>query len=276
VNDVMTDLSQPNLVVAIKANLCALFRQLSCLSQAEPLPSAKLIRWHTRVPHPWFNGVLSTQPPGDDADEAIEEALSYFQSRHVATFTWWLEPHVPTAEWARLFLPKGFQYNDRVPGMAVDLAAVPTAGPSSMLHPEGLTIQHVRDLEALRVWTRTFVAGYELPEPVIPPFFELMASLGLELPLRNYLGFLEGEPVATATLFLGAGVAGIYDVATLPQARGQGIGTALTLAPLREARQMGYRAAVLQSSPQGMGVYQRLGFRQLCTVDHFYWRSPQD
>jgi GNAT superfamily N-acetyltransferase len=84
--------------------------------------------------------------------------------------------------------------------------------------------------------------------------------------IRLYLGALDGEPVATALLFCAAGVAGLYDVATVPRARRRGIGTALSHAALRGARDLGYRAAVLQSSAPGQGVYRRLGFRQYCTV----------
>jgi len=79
--------------------------------------------------------------------------------------------------------------------------------------------------------------------------------------------------VATSTLFLGAGVAGIYNVATVSEARGQGIGANLTVLPLQQARAMGYRAGVLQSSAMGFGVYRRLGFQQLCAMDHFYWKA---
>jgi hypothetical protein len=44
----------------------------------------------------------------------------------------------------------------------------------------------------------------------------------------------------------------------------------MSLAPLYEARNLGYRAGILQSSAMGYRVYQRLGFRKLCQMDHFY------
>ena len=49
----------------------------------------------------------------------------------------------------------------------------------------------------------------------------------------------------------------------------------MTLFPLYEARNLGYRVGVLQSSDMGFRVYQRLGFAQYCRMDHFYWAAPR-
>lgn len=61
-------------------------------------------------------------------------------------------------------------------------------------------------------------------------------------------------------MFLSAGVAGSYNVATLVAERRRGYGGAITLATLHAARDAGYEVAVLQASADGEPVYARLGF----------------
>jgi hypothetical protein len=262
--DILTDLSPSSLAVAIKANLYAFFQSFRNSTKAAVHDYSQGFRWYTAVAHPWFNGFLSTQPPAEDAAQIVRDTLAYFRSRNVASFTWWLAPSLEPNAWTQHLLAHGFQYDDHTPGMAIALATLPPP----IQHP--LTIRPVEDQHTLAEWARTFMQGYEIPEAEMPTFLALIESLGTNLPFRYYLGFLNDRPVAASTLFLGAGVAGIYNVATVAAARGQGIGSVMTLTPLYEARDMGYRAGVLQSSEMGYRVYQRLGFQKLCQIDHFY------
>jgi GNAT superfamily N-acetyltransferase len=129
----------------------------------------------------------------------------------------------------------------------------------------------VSDVETLKQWCHTLVVGFEGPDFMEDAWLELWGTVGLgtQSPMSHYLGRLNGKPVATSSMFLGAGVAGIYDVVTLPEARRQGIGAAITLAPLREARALGYRVGILHASEMGFSVYHRIGFREYCRIDNY-------
>ena len=78
--------------------------------------------------------------------------------------------------------------------------------------------------------------------------------------------------MATSASFYAAGVAGIYCVSTVERARRQGIGAAVTLAALREARDLGFTIGVLTSSEMGYPVYRRLGFVEHCRIGLYEWR----
>jgi ribosomal protein S18 acetylase RimI-like enzyme len=169
------------------------------------------------------------------------------------------------AGWGEQLRAQGFHYDHNTPGMAIDLAEVAPLSPQP-----SLKIETVCTPQALSTWVSTFIRGYGLPDELAESYYQLVLHLGYERPMRNYTGFIDGQAVAASTLFLGAGVAGIYCVATLPEARGRGLGTALTVLPLLDAREMGYYTGVLQSSDMGYPIYQKIGFRTTCLIDHYY------
>lgn len=264
---ILTDLSSSSLSTAAKASLYAYFRALRYSTNATVQENADGFRWLTGIPFSWFNGLLSTQEPPRNASQIVEDTLAYFRSQGVRSFSWWLAPHLQSDAWAEHLLPRGFRYDDSTPGMAIDLDALPP------LAEHSLVIREVRARQDLVTWAGVMVRGFEMPEELTPQFLGLFDSLESDVPAHHYLGFLNGTAVATSTLLLDAGVAGIYNVATVPEARGHGVGSLMTLAPLHAGREMGYRAGVLQSSEMGYGVYQRLGFQKITQVDHFQWQE---
>jgi ribosomal protein S18 acetylase RimI-like enzyme len=88
----------------------------------------------------------------------------------------------------------------------------------------------------------------------------------------RWIGRVAGRPVATARLHAGAGVAGIYTVVTVADARRRGYGAAMTRRAMLAGRDAGLRIATLQASDSGRGVYEKIGFRELCRFRLFEWR----
>jgi len=74
---------------------------------------------------------------------------------------------------------------------------------------------------------------------------------------------LDGASVAASLAFDCDGDCGIYNVATVDHARRRGLGSAVTLLALHEARDRGCTTASLQATPMAERLYAALGFLDL-------------
>ena len=185
---------------------------------------------------------------------------------------WWTGPSTqPTGLGITL---EGFGFTgEEAIGMAADLHSLPR----EVSTPPGLVIQRVADIETMKKWCHALCAGFGMPGFVGEAFLDFFRSIGFDSQpkFRHYIGWLNHEPVSTSLVFLAAGVAGIYCVATVPKARKGGIGSAMTLMPLREAHTLGYRIGILHSSRMGVNVYHGLGFREYCKIGQYVWLNQQ-
>jgi ribosomal protein S18 acetylase RimI-like enzyme len=265
-NYVLRDFSPQALAQAIEANQVAFYADLGRSSQFELIDDLDILWFVTGIPSPRFNRVLRARFEATDVDERIAAALSPFRAQQVPMM-WHTGPSTRPIDLGRHLAAHGLAHTESEPGMAADLLALGDDPPM----PSGLEVTQVRDLSLLREWVNTFTHAFVLPDEEREFLTKVETELSLERdrPRRLYLGLMEGEPVATSALFLGAGVAGVYAVATVPRARRRGIGTALTAVPLLDARALGFRVATLHASPMGLGLYRRLGFREYCVLDRY-------
>jgi GNAT superfamily N-acetyltransferase len=247
-----------------------------CFRTSARLPGATLDEYddalvvRTNVTLPFFNGVPRAALRESDAEERIREIAAPFRERRIP-FRYWITPSSAPANLVPLLMANGFRHVYDAPGMAIELDSLP-----EQKAIPGFTIRRVENAEELWAWARIFGTGFSRPEAEWPAWHSTYSAFGFDGPWRHFVGFLDGEPVATTSIIVGPEIGGIYHVVTLPPARGRGIGAAVTLAGLHAARDAGCRAAGLQSSEMAFRVYESLGFRKCCDLSVYDWRPEYD
>lgn len=162
-------------------------------------------------------------------------------------------PYVLLSPWPTVDLREhGLVLLGHPPLMVRFPAEAPAASPT-----RGIELREVRDADELATAERILVEGYPLADlqPVQPG--ELFGATVLGGSLRFWLAWLDGSPVAVAAAQLHAGVTLVEYVATLPQARGRGAGSAVTWAATLADPS---RPAMLLASDDGRPVYERMGY----------------
>jgi ribosomal protein S18 acetylase RimI-like enzyme len=209
-----------------------------------------------------------------DADARISElsaALELF-----GPVTWWAGPSAEPDNLADRLLAAGYHLDDDEAGMAADLAALVEDLP----RPEALRITPVEqddetlDDGRLDAWLEVNRRTWPWTEAKVEHRRDLYRSDDRRpRPWRHVVGWLDEQPVAAARVFVEDEVAMVHGIATIPEARRQGIGAAITAAALVDARARGCRVGVLQASSMGQGPYRRIGFRFVAPYARFV-REP--
>jgi GNAT superfamily N-acetyltransferase len=263
------DPDSPSFIRAIEVNGAEFLLALGRAAGAEERDDGR-IRWAIgNSPIDYHNCVVHADLKPEEADEEIEASLQRMQA-HGVPGSWHVGPSMRPADLGERLIAHGFEYGGDDIGMAVDLSTLPEEVPA----PADFVVERVRDEAGLAGWIEALGSGFGAGPVEAEWAGEMYRRLGLgdEGPWRHYVGLLAGEPVATSTSFYEVGVAGIYFVCTVERARRRGIGAAITLAALREARDLGYTVGVLGSSEMGYPVYRRLGFVEYCRIGLYEWR----
>lgn len=175
---------------------------------------------------------------------------------------WWMFPRAKTAETIRLLKDAGCVYQLSMPCLLADLGDLPAFTPAAV-------IRRVANQEDLAIWKQVTFAGFDFPPGDWDSYDRFTGAFPLDpgSPQQTFLAFDGGKPVGASLLFLANHAAGLYFITTLAEHRRRGIGREMVLAILHHARAAGARYASLQSSPDGLGVYEKAGMKECCRVD---------
>lgn len=231
-----------------RENFVACYRALAeAASEGVVREETGIFAFATRLALPMFNGCIVTDP---DRSSGLEAALAWLAGLDVP-YTLWV-PAPVSAEVDALAVAQGLTREPQpLPGMA--LSPIP---PSPAL-PPGLMIEHV-DSSRTDHFARVVIAlglGDETAAQLTAPSFVGRGDVDL------FVGYLDGAPVATSVAVSSVRAGGVVNVLTQEEARGRGVGTALTWAAVQACAARGHNTVVLQATPMGLPVYRSMRFQ---------------
>jgi GNAT superfamily N-acetyltransferase len=224
-----------------------------------------VLRFETPVAHVPYNAVLRCTT----VDRAVlDEILEAYRSRGVPV-VWIVHPSAPTGLRHQL-VARGLEEAERITGMAMELAGLPDGG----LVPAGVEVEEVGP-DDHGPYLELLTWRYGLPPDGVETLRSIMraARFGADgSPNRAWVACGDGEVLSKVTLHLDGRSAGIYGLATRPEARGLGLGRLLTLRAFEAARRAGVELGVLHSTPMAASLYASLGFHRVAPLG--LWAEP--
>ncbi len=244
------------ITLAIEENLFGLIFDRKSWSKGEVHEDPEMIWCRSDIPYLPFNMILRSNMSSRNVDEAIENALSRYRDHDVPVL-WWIGPETQPRDLGQHLSDFGLKRIGEMPGMAIDLSQVDEDVP----YPLGLRIRVVEDFSTMEDWARIWREAFIASQEYATAFDDLVRFLVFDSSSECicYIGSSKDEPVAISMVHYGSGVAGIYNVGTIPGLRGKGIGTAMTVFSLLEAKSRRYQISTLHSSDLGLGVYKWIG-----------------
>ncbi len=236
---------------------------------AEFIETKEYFQYTTGISFPMSNGVLDAKLSPETAEETIKELIAFYEKKQLP-FLWLYGPSNKPANLRELLTKNGLQLFRPNTGMAFSLK-------NQALEPKSIPKVEIVKVGAGKIlgdFCKVALFGTGIPlELTYEHYLPLFSSWLLKenSNVSGFLAYLNGQPVASSVVFYSAGVAGIYWVATLEEARNKGIGTAITLAPMQEAKDLGYEIVILQSSVMGFNLYKRIGFKEYNTFQLLVW-----
>jgi GNAT superfamily N-acetyltransferase len=213
--------------------------------------------FETPIPILPYNTVLRFQVE-HNVDERIDFLVNKYKERNVPQL-WIVHPSAQPGDLTERLQKRGLQEIEIAPCMGRSLENLPDMPPI----PYGVEIREaigetdLIELYGLAAWR------WGVPDEHRPQLRKMIEKFEIGERTSNtrfWLAWKDGVPISKIGMYNGSGSAGIYGVATKPEARGLGIASILMNVAMQAAKEMGHNLAVLDSSPLAEKLYQRLGF----------------
>lgn len=206
-----------------------------------------------------YNGVFKFNA-SSDADEHIDAIIRHFDERAVNHF-WLAHPTASPGDLDRRLAARGLGEVDAFAGMVVE----PDRLIANAADPDGVEIHEIKPTEANLV-LEMVAKRWSVPTDAMPhlqAFFRAARIGEDDSPMRGWLATMNGLPIGKGFTYRSGAIVGLYGVATRPEARGKGIGSALCARALHDSCDHDVELLVLHSSKMARSLYAGFGFREV-------------
>lgn len=191
--------------------------------------------------------------------ESIGTIIQYFKNRHLP-FAWWVGFENEPTDLEEILKQQGLNNNEAELAMVSELKQSNWPQVASFL-----VIKKVDSTKLLGDMISVICNLVPNEAQPISKVYSMAEKLILDekAPIKFYIGYLDGDPVSTCSIFFTDNIAGIYDIIASPQVRGKGIGSAMTLKAMQVAQEQGCTHCVLTATNDAKFLYEKLGFTAL-------------
>lgn len=210
-----------------------------------------------------FNAAFFSSAVKDEADlrRRVAQCAVHFGARGLGWACWICTDWLPEALRPRLrqvFRDYEMRFAADMPGMISDRLPPPRRALPR------LEIRRVGRGETRNDFCALGSTCFNVP---LPWFSQVFGNDDVWAEFASWVGYADGIPVATAAAVAGAGVIGLYNIGTLPGYQRRGYGEAIMRHAIAEAcREHGVEGTILQSTMQGLRLYERLKYRTVTSV----------
>jgi hypothetical protein len=238
----------------ITSNLYKLYECIG-LEKNCVLHRGKTADWVIAKPSCWPNMIYNTRITRQNKSEKIKEVIGYIRRKEAPPF-WIITPETDRSV-ESILENNGMSAIDLLPGMAIDLTEFSKShdGKNS---GNGLNITEIFTARQLSQWlgiVNTVIFKRKKLDQAL--FTGLIENPSFHF----YTGYIGDIPAATSMSFLSPPSAGFYNIATLPEFRKRGFGSAMTAYSMIEAGNEGCKTGILHASAMGEPVYLKMGYK---------------
>ncbi len=223
-----------------------------------------------RSPHPLISNAAFRVDDGLDPGELLERAHAFFAPRERGFAVWARDGVAADRELIDAAKAAGLKEVYAMPEMVLDRR------PKEHPLPADVELRRVVSASDATDYWRVATGAYAsigFPAEIFA-FYEDHDGLTADN-AATFIADLDGRPAGIAMTIVSHGVAGIYWVGTSDDARGRGLGWAVTAAAVNAGFDMGAEGASLQASPMGESLYRRMGFETIFSYQ-LHMSTPPD